>query len=195
MNNIASKILIFAVGATIGSLVTWKLTKKKYEQLAQDEINAMREYYLKKKEELNERENQIEEQEEETRQTFTKDKPAILEYAKRISGLGYDRGLPVETEMRGEPITMDRPHVITPESFDTIYGYDTVTLTYYADGVLADDDDNIIEDPDILVGDDFADHYGEYEEDTVFVRNDEFKTDYEICRDHRNFSDVVGPGE
>lgn len=195
MNNIASKILMFVAGASIGSLVTWKLTKKKYEKLALDEINAMREYYLKKKEELDTRENQLEEQEEDARPSYTKDKPAILEYAKRVASLGYDRGLPVENEMRGDPITMDRPHVITPESFDTVAGYATECLTYYADGVLADDEDNIIEDPDILVGDDFADHYGEYEEDTVFVRNDELKTDYEICRDYRNFSDVVGPGE
>lgn len=196
MNNIASKILIFAAGATIGSLSAWWLTKKKYEQLAQEEINAMREYYQQKKNELDEKQEKLEEQEEERRPTFTKNKPDIFEYAKRISDLGYDSALPVENEMRGEPITMDRPHVITYESFDTV-GYETVSYTYYIDGVLTDEMDNIVEDPDVVVGDDFADHFGENEgdEDSVYIRNDELRLDIEILRDNRNFEDVVGPGE
>ena len=41
------------------------------------------------------------------------------------------------------------------------------------------------------VGEDFEEHFGDYEEDSVFVRNDELGLDYEILRDMRNFSDVV----
>lgn len=34
-------------------------------------------------------------------------------------------------------------------------------------------------------------HFGEYEEDAVFVRNDAKKCDYEILKDLRRFCDVL----
>ena len=65
-------------------------------------------------------------------------------------------------------------------------------MNYYADGVLADDMDDEIEadDIDMLVGRDSLNHFGEYEMDSVFVRNDALKTDYEILLDLRNYSEV-----
>ena len=39
------KGMIFLAGGAIGSLVTWKLVKTKYEQIADEEIDSMREYY------------------------------------------------------------------------------------------------------------------------------------------------------
>ena len=52
---------------------------------------------------------------------------------------------------------------------------------------------SFIEDPEETVGPDIESHFGEYEEDTVYVVNDEHGAYYEICRDLRNYSDVVGP--
>ena len=34
-------------------------------------------------------------------------------------------------------------------------------------------------------------HFGEYEDDSVFVRNDDRKCDYEILMDQRLYSDVI----
>ena len=42
-----------------------------------------------------------------------------------------------------------------------------------------------------IVGD-ALNHFGEYEDDSVFVRCDERKCDYEILLDQRSFSEVVG---
>lgn len=42
------------------------------------------------------------------------------------------------------------------------------------------------------IGDDALGHFGEYEDDSVFVRNDEEQTDYEILLDGRNYHDVYG---
>ena len=49
-----------------------------------------------------------------------------------------------------------------------------------------------IEDVDDVVGEDSLNHFGEFEEDSVYVRNDERKCDYEILLDHRRYADVVG---
>ena len=86
---------------------------------------------------------------------------------------------------------MSRPYVISPDEFDE-NGYQTVSLTYYADGVVEDDFYDVWDDDEIeeKIGRDSLNHFGEYEEDSVFVRNDDNETDYEILRDPRNYSDV-----
>ena len=43
--SILSKVFIFAVGAAIGSAVTWKLVKTKYEKIANEEIESVKEIY------------------------------------------------------------------------------------------------------------------------------------------------------
>lgn len=85
---------------------------------------------------------------------------------------------------------MDIPYVISPDEFGQDESYETISLTYYADGVLADDDDEMVEDVENLVGFDSLNHFGEYEDDSVFVRNDRLKCDYEILLDHRKYTDV-----
>ena len=86
---------------------------------------------------------------------------------------------------------MGNVHVIPPESYGEL-GYEEVSLTYYADDVLAYDDDSVIRDVNKVVGKGSLNTFGEYEDDSVFVRDDDKKIDYEILRDMRRYSDVVG---
>lgn len=41
-----------------------------------------------------------------------------------------------------------------------------------------------------MVGLDYYTHFGEYEDDSVYIRNDAMKCDFEILADNRKFSDV-----
>ena len=41
--DLLSKVLLFVSGACVGSVVTWKLIEKKYQQIAQEEINSVKE--------------------------------------------------------------------------------------------------------------------------------------------------------
>ena len=66
-----------------------------------------------------------------------------------------------------------------------------MTLTYYADGVLTDDWNDPENYADDLAGSDFEDHFGDFVEDVVHVRNDGAGLDYEITYDPRNYSDIV----
>lgn len=43
MNQKLINVLMFTAGAAIGSLVTWKVVKAKYEQIAQEEIDSVKE--------------------------------------------------------------------------------------------------------------------------------------------------------
>ena len=68
---------------------------------------------------------------------------------------------------------------------------DPLSLTYYADQVLTDENNEEVDDVEEIVGEESLTHFGEYEDDSVFVRNDRLKCDYEILLDQRNYSDVT----
>ena len=40
--------MIFVVGAAVGSIVTWRYIDKKYEQIAQEEIDSVKEVFAKR---------------------------------------------------------------------------------------------------------------------------------------------------
>ena len=85
----------------------------------------------------------------------------------------------------------DEPYIITPEEFGEIEEYDKITLTFYADKIVADENNEMMDDTEIQqsIGFESLGHFGEYEDDSVFVRNDRLKTDYEILLDEENYSD------
>lgn len=170
MNNGITKFLVFTTGAAIGSVVTWKIVKTKYERIVQEEAAALKAYY-KKKYPVPEKQ-QIESE--------------VAEYVNQVQEMGYSSEQNIE---KGEPETMSKPYVISPDEFDE-NGYETISLTYYPDGVLVDDMGEIVDDVDDTVGTDSLNHFGEYEDDSVFVRNDERKVDFEILLAPRNYSDV-----
>jgi hypothetical protein len=176
MNSTLSKVLIFATGAAIGSLVTWKFIKTKYEKFANEEIQAMREYYFESTDDVKEEDTLIDVNEE---------KPDTMSLAKqyenRLGGLGYGGSNKEVVEVP------DYISIITPEEFGEEDGYKTESLTYYADGYVTDDRDNIIDDVDDLIGLESLEHFGEYEEDSVFVRNDKTKKDYEILKSYDTY--------
>lgn len=181
--NILSNAIMFAAGAAVGSVVTWKLIKTKYEQLVQEEIESVREVYSRDKSDKD-----IEEDEEETDpddESYDRE-----EYEELVRGTGYVQYSQNKLKKEEDEDDMIEPYVIVPEEFDE-NGYETVTLFYFADGVLAYGDTNeVVKNVGELVCEDFEDHFGEYEPDSVFVRNDNLKTDFEILRDQRNYSEV-----
>ena len=178
-----NKLFIFAAGAAIGSVVTWKLVQTKYEQIANDEIAEMREMYLKR-----EAENAEEESEDEEYSPTDEDVSKLKEVITSNGYTNYYRKN--EDEEKEDDEDVNEPYVISPDEFDTMDGYDVVSLTYYADDVLTDERDNVIENQESLVGSDWASHFGEYEDDSVFVRNDDRMCDYEILADTRRYADI-----
>ena len=184
--------LTFALGAAAGSAVTWYFVTKKhiheFEEWAEEFQNDLYRGLSADAEE--ESEYYEEEESEETPIRVAAERPhsnprPIQEY------YNPNKIEPVSEE--GDE-SMDEPYVITPEQFSELdyEGYATETLTLYADGVLTDYLDNVIENVDDVVGEDSLNHFGEYEEDTVFVRNDHLMTGYEIQRDNRTYAEVVG---
>lgn len=189
-------ISIFAVGAAAGSAITWFITKTKYEKIINDEINAQ--IYDIRKESIKMREEKINELDKVKNKMMDlvnktdQDDEDNIEYGEIIEADGTITNpvddIPEPKEQ--EETDYIEPYVISPEEFDE-KGYNLQTLIYYADGYLTDDMDFPIVDIDGTVGEDAVNHFGEYEDDSVFIRNDNTKIDYEILADSRNFKDIT----
>lgn len=174
-------LVTFVLGAAVGSAVSWYFLKEKYEQLAQEEIDSVKEVFSGRG-----REERVENAVNKIEISRIEETPeAINTVADILKENNY-----TNREVQELIDEAEKPYVISPDEFGELYDYENISLTYYADKVLADDNDELVEDVDDVVGFESLSHFGEYEPDSVFVRNDRLKADYEILMDHRNYRDV-----
>ena len=83
------------------------------------------------------------------------------------------------------------PFIIPPTRFGEYDDYQQISLTYWADSVLTDDADMIIHNVEDIVGFESLNHFGDYEDDAVHVRNDRLKCDYEVLKDLRTYTEFL----
>ena len=194
----------FVTGLVIGSVVTYVVVKDKFEKIAQEEIDSVKEVFGrrvekeadKKVEKIAKKEVEKIRKEYNEYDNLTKNYTSYskneteenVEEDEEVCENNEDR---VELDEIERASDYDRPYIIEPQEFGALDGYSLITLYHYSDNVLADDCDELVEDLDDVVGEDYASHFGEYEDNCVYVRNDRLKADYEICRDLRKYSDVV----
>lgn len=188
MNNALKNLFIFAVGAAAGAVATWKLLNDKYEKLYHEEVEAYKEYHKEKSEKTEPESKPEPEQKKEAPKTESSD-PLMDKLRDTVERAGYTDYS--TTKEKQEPEEKDmRPYVIRPEELGDQIGYDVIELTYYADGVVAEEDE-VMDDVDEVIGIDSLGHFGQFEEDAVCVRNDRLKCDYQIILDERTYSDVI----
>lgn len=163
-------VLAFILGAGVGSVVTWKLLSDKYEKLVQEEVASVKEHLGAR----------IKGTTEDTDLPFEYDDEDTDDSDPEYKNITSKYGQTEQHDLR-------RPYVIHPTQFGMHSTYETRSLKCFADRVVTDDDENVIEDVDNIVGDESLDHFGEYEMDSVYVRNDRLKCDFEILLDVRRY--------
>lgn len=190
-------LFIFGVGigAVGGIFGTREYFRTKYKNQADEEIKSVVEKFSNR--------TKKEEDDKTAVAEFARNKPDINEYAKKLSREGYTNYSKSETtneptkneipEEDNEPDDKDtdRPYVISPDEFGEFYDYTQISLTFFSDHVLTDENYEMVDDVDEMVGAESLNHFGEYEDDSVFVRNDRLKVDYEILLDQRKYADVL----
>lgn len=189
MSNRSLFSLGFIIGAASGATVAWYLLKDKYETLAQEEIDSVKEVFARREQEM--KDETVKRNVAEGIKDSDRTKPDLKEYAEQLKKNGYTRYSDLSADDEGVSDKQTKPYVIPPEQFGDDESYDQISLTYYADGVLADENDEVIDDVEETVGIESLNHFGEYEDDSVFVRNDTRKCDYEILLDQRTYSEVA----
>ena len=193
-------LLYFVAGAAIGSVVTWKLIEKKYKDLADEEIESVIETFKNRKPRITKDEvketvekviNKWKEPKETVEDIVTTERYSI-ENEEEIDE-DDESNYTVNVDNDDEVIT---PYVITPEEFGEYNEYGTKTLTYYADNVLTDEIDNPITSDEMItmIGPDALDHFREYEDDSVYVRDEMNEMDYEILKSEKKFSEIPERG-
>ena len=209
MNKNIVNIAIFAAGALLGSVATWLVLRKKYEERERKEIEEIKAALLPKKN-IDETTDEEQESAERPKRDIPDPRKSELtsnddetdeevgdmrkRYEKFFQLTDYNK---IFDDEEVAPVEEDLPKVIPPEEFGDIEDYDQISLTYYADGYLADDFNNyeVMEDIDAHVGKESLKTFGRYEEDSVYIRNDNEQTYYEILRSDRLFVEVVRRGQ
>ena len=221
MNKTLCNILLVATGAAIGSLMTWKVIKTKYSRIAQEEIDSVKEEYkrvmdLQRKEvELYRKTSSVSQngskgETDDDERDYTPSEQEQSEYRKLISKYhrtddaadkeyyieGVDEPEEVDYGKEGDEGSEDLvqfvngPYVISPEEFGDEPSFSSQPLDYFADGVLADGW-GVELDLDETIGKDAVNHFGEYVDDIVYVRNERTEIDYEVTRDPRTYAEAV----
>lgn len=212
MNKTLISAIAFVTGAAIGSVTSWQLLKKYYEQISREEIDSVKEVYARKIRECehsNDSDDNVSEEpviadDIDTDADSEKDELSVMEYAKILSEQGYtnysnSEDVPLINDPLASKIVEEEdeyeepngPYVIPPEDFGDDEEYERITLTYYADNILADDNDERIVDIESLVGYEALESFGEYEDDAVHVINDRLRSYFEILKDERTYDEVI----
>jgi len=209
------------LGAGLGALVTWRLLKSHYEEIAQEEIDSVKTHYAK---------------------LFKEGEHAdlsglVAKYKNKVNSLGYssvqsDGSDESEDESedhedlsdtddedtddsdnsdqefnqsenvqniwkyaKDHPHPEDEAYVITFDQFNDEHDdYDKGDLTYYElDDTLVDSQENPVDDVENLIGPDALTRFGDgsNSRDIVYVRNDRVSMDFEISRDSRSYTEHV----
>lgn len=192
--------LAFLFGVAVGGAGAWYYLKDIYSQQSEQDIASAKDAFHNREEKLLSEIKELKEQlnlenDSETPTTIlqngkSQDKGDVVEYA-RGKYTQYTPSVVPPKPLQEEPKarSVEAPYVISPDEFGEIDGYATVSLTYYADGILADENGVIVDDVEEIVGD-ALEHFGEYEDDSVFCRSDPKRCDYEILQDLRRYADV-----
>lgn len=194
---VAAASLTTLAGAVAGYFIAEKRLREKYNQLAEEEIDSMREHFR-------------------SRLVAKETKPDLADLGKKVEDLGYrppveeigdDKAMPEEPETANifeSQIVWDMekelagrtpriPYVIhVDERHES--GYTETTMTYFAgDDVLCDERDKVVNEPDDVVGIENLDRFGHGSNDpnVVYIRNDTLGVDVEVVRSERTYAEDV----
>lgn len=180
--NINSYILAgvsFLAGAAVSGVVTWFAAKKRYERIHREEMDAVWADVQGKKK-ASKSTNEL--KSDEMIYPDPTDKPDLFEMAAKIQ---QEEGYYNPDNI---PTTDDTIYEITANDLDEDR-YKRIDLTYYADGILADDGDYPVRDLKNTVGENFAALFKNRDE--IFIRNEKFRIDYDIVISQLTYGEML----
>ena len=192
-------IFSFLGGAFLGSVIAWQVTKRYYAAIAQKEIDDQKRWFenkcaecglVNKAKDLAAKNEPV--LEEEPFEDIRAQSRALNEAVGIIEREGYTQySQRVHERLQNEEFS-DKPYVISPDEYGEMEDYTQVQLTYYMDGIVADENDRPVNCPEDILGDEFWMHFGEYRDDSLHIRNDAKRCDYELLKALFTYSEAVG---
>ena len=212
MKKIISGIAIFSIGFVSGILATAQYMKKQNEEV-EDEVEIESEKMPggenPENNDIIERIEEMTEEFEEYEERIKNEGYYVNEKTTVISESGdimYDSDRPDPPvcrydeegyEMEEYTVMADRPYNIPPEEYEVYCEADgtwnSEEYTYYADGYVTDSQGLPVSPEDVIrcIGTEFPNWFGTYEDDQIWIRNDELRMDFSVVRDLDNFVDIA----
>ena len=218
-----NRTAIFMLGMAVGSVITFLSVRKYYKELADEEIQSVKDTLKKKVDAEAEKEDKDKlvndykvlsvdlgftvcptpEQSKELHTMLVENIELLKSDGLNNFEIGQKLGIGEATvrallnsnneklsdaEEDEEYIAKDHPYVISREEFGQRPEYDKVYLDFYSDSILTNEYDEILENVDEVLGNDWQNHIGDEEEGFVCVRNDQKETDYEIYQTNQFYN-------
>lgn len=212
MKKIISGIAIFSIGFVAGILATVQYMKKQNEEIEEEveiESEKMPGGEIPENNDVIERMEEMTEEFEEYEERIKNEGYYVNEKTTVISESGdimYDSDRPDPPvcrydeegyEMEEYTVMADRPYNIPPEEYEVYCEADgtwnSEEYTYYADGYVTDSQGLPVSPEDVIrcIGTEFPNWFGTYEDDQIWIRNDELRMDFSVVRDLDNFVDIA----
>lgn len=214
MKKIISGIVIFSIGFVSGILATAQYMKKQNKEIEEEveiESEKMPGGENPENNDVIERMEEMTEEFEEYEERIKNEGYYVNEKTTVISESGdimYDSDRPDPPvcrydeegyEMEEYTVMADRPYNIPPEEYEVYCEADgtwnSEEYTYYADGYVTDSQGLPVSPEDVIrcIGTEFPNWFGTYEDDQIWIRNDELRMDFSVVRDLDNFVDIADP--
>lgn len=197
-------IIIFILGAAVGAVGSLFYLRKEFQKKVEEEVTARdmairelkkasdnKDYELR---ETNRKFNEKVATEISKRLGYSEDNvSALVRNAPRTHSDASESKLEDDIAENSYPTegNADIPYGISVDDFLTgRKEYEKTTLTFYAgDQVLATEDGDIIEDVPYILGPDWTNYVGKYEDKIAYIRNENAGTDYEVIVEARDYTD------
>jgi hypothetical protein len=194
-------VFIFLSGVGIGVLGSYYFIKKHLEKVMDDDFQARRNVRIENNDQM------IKEKYSSTLEKINANlnKPDLSSYSTSLSNYGYgetrvdysktDDNDPESKEIHNNIFDQKGIGFISQNEFvdnDHDESWEAIGLTFFRDGVLGDENNDEIKDPEKFVGpvEDIDHFFLMNDSDVLYIRNNNLKIDYEICYDNRCYSDV-----
>ena len=223
MKKIISGIVIFSIGFVSGILATAQYMKKQNKEIEEEvkiesekmpggDIPENNSEVIERMEEMSEEfEEYYRRTQDEYMRRIINEGYTVNEKTTVISESGdimYDSDRPDPPvcrydengyEMDEYTVMADRPYNIPPEEYEVYCEangtWNSEEYTYYADGYVTDSQGLPVSPEDVIrcIGTEFPNWFGTYEDDQIWIRNDELRMDFSVVRDLDNFVDIADP--
>ena len=206
-------LLIFVGGLVVGAGATYLIQKNRYEEMVKEELDEMKEHYESESNKKcvdsetnmtsDEYDKIVASYPENVEKQTKKERPQNR-YNSLTRDEVYERNQE-EIEKNEDIININRyatsnedlteankyhtPHIVTPEDFGSICGFDVATFYVTNDDVVLNDRNEQVDEEEIIKisghsAYEINQHFGDYENDpdSVYIRNMELKIDYEFLK-------------
>lgn len=194
MKQVLISVGIFSAGVGLGVLATRTYFEKKYQQMADEEIESFRQYVERAKKKIEDNNEKLETSGYlETLETYPTN-PSLYTTTTATS-ISYNEHYSKEEEKVNEAKTLspveEEVYEISPDDFAYDTDYDKVTLNLYTeDGVLIYEEGEEMVDESII-GSENIDDFSNTPFAQTYLRDPKNKIDYEIIKVDGSYHELI----